>query len=186
MLAKGHDFPHLGLAVMLNTDAGLYSADFRAEEKLFAQLMQVAGRVGRAHIPGQVIIQTQYPTHPLYLALAQYEYAPFATRLLKDRKVAHFPPYCFQAILRAEAHDLSEVLRFLQEAKALAPDSEVTVYDPIPALLQKLAGKERAQLLLQATSRQRLHAFIQAWLDILQAHKQSKVRWSLDIDPIDI
>jgi primosomal protein N' (replication factor Y) len=186
MLAKGHDFPHLGLAVMLNTDAGLYSADFRAEEKLFAQLMQVAGRVGRAHIPGQVIIQTQYPTHPLYLALEQYEYAPFATRLLKDRKVAHFPPYCFQAILRAEAHDLSEVLRFLQEAKALAPDSEVTVYDPIPALLQKLAGKERAQLLLQATSRPRLHAFIQAWLDILRAHKQSKVRWSLDIDPIDI
>jgi primosomal protein N' (replication factor Y) len=186
MLAKGHDFPHLGLAVMLNTDAGLYSADFRAEEKLFAQLMQVAGRVGRAHIPGQVLIQTQYPTHPLYLALKQYDYAPFATRLLQDRKTAHFPPYCFQAILRAEAHDLGEVMHFLSEARALAPVSDVVMYDPIPALLQKLAGKERAQLLLQDVSRQRLQAFIQQWLEILRTRKQSKVRWSLDIDPIEI
>ena len=116
MLAKGHDFPNLGLAVILNTDAGLYGADFRAEERLFAQLMQVAGRVGRGQTAGHVLLQTQHVAHPLYLALKQYDYAPFATRLLEDRKIAHFPPYCFQAILRAEAHDIDDVLDFLHEA----------------------------------------------------------------------
>lgn len=186
MLAKGHDFPHLGLAVMVNTDPALYSVDFRAEERLFAQLMQVAGRVGRAHIPGKVLLQTQHPTHPLYLALQQYDYAPFATQLLYHRKTAHFPPYCFQAILRAEAHNKETVMQFLQQAKALAPVTDVIIYDPIPASLQKLAGKERAQLLLQDTSRQRLQQFIHSWLAILRTRKQPKVRWTLDIDPIEI
>lgn len=186
MLAKGHDFPNLGLAVILNADAGLFSADFRAEERLFSQLMQVAGRVGRAHIQGKVLVQTAQPQHPLYQALQQYDYAPFAAQLLESRKLARFPPYCFQAVLRAEAHDKKRVMRFLQQAKALAPLSEVMVYDPIPALLQKLAGKERAQLLVQDVSRQRLQQFIHEWLMILRANRQNMVRWSIDVDPIEI
>lgn len=186
MLAKGHDFPNLGLAVILNTDAALYSADFRAEERLFSQLMQVAGRVGRADIPGRVFVQTLYTQHPLYLSLAQYDYAPFADRLLEDRKLMHFPPYCFQAILRADAHDIKRVIAFLTEAKELAPLYEVTVYDPVPALIQKLAGLERAQLLIQASNRTTLHRFITEWLVLLRALKQHKIRWVLEIDPIEV
>lgn len=186
MLAKGHDFPNLSLAIILNTDAALHSADFRAEERLFAQLMQVAGRVGRANIPGKVLLQTQQVTHPLYLALQQYDYAPFANRLLEDRRIAHFPPHCFQAILRAEAHDIKVVLDFLYEAKALAPPTVDTVYDPVTALVQKMAGKERAQLLIQDRSRQRLQQFVTEWLSILEARKWKKVRWFIEIDPMEV
>lgn len=186
MLAKGHDFPNLSLAIILNTDAALYSADFRAEERLFAQLMQVAGRVGRANIPGKVLLQTQQINHPLYLALQQYDYAPFANRLLEDRRIVHFPPHCFQAVLRAEAHDIKRVLDFLYEAKALAPTTVDTVYDPVTALVQKLAGKERAQLLIQDRSRQRLQHFVSEWLSILKTCKWKQVRWFIEIDPMEV
>ena len=186
MLAKGHDFPNLSLAIILNTDAALYSADFRAEERLFAQLMQVAGRVGRANIPGKVLLQTQQVGHPLYHALMQCDYAPFANRLLEDRAIAHFPPHCFQAVLRAEAHDIKVVLDFLYEAKALAPTNVDTVYDPVTALVQKIAGKERAQLLVQDRSRQRLQQFVTEWLSILEKRKWPKVRWFIEIDPIEV
>ena len=186
MLAKGHDFPKLTLVGVLNADGGLYSADFRASEHLFAQLLQVAGRAGRAADHGEVLIQTAFPEHPLFAALQQGDYAQFAHTVLAERKQAGQPPYSFQAMLRAEAATLEPALRFLCNAAALAPaPKNIQVYDPVPALMARLAGNERAQLLIEAHSRGALQKFLCAWMEALQAHKTRNVRWALDVDPIE-
>lgn len=187
MLAKGHDFPNLTLVGVINADGGLYSADFRASEKLFAQLLQVAGRAGRAALKGEVFIQTAFPEHPLFAALAKGDYASYAQALLQERAQAHLPPYAFQALIRAEAPELARALSFLQHAVELAPATNgVTLYDAVPALMQKVAGKERAQLLLEASSRAHLQKFLSLWLPLLYAKKSHAVRWSVDVDPQDI
>ena len=187
ILAKGHDFPNLTLVAVLNADSALYSADYRAPERLFAQLMQVAGRAGRAGLPGRVLIQTQYPRHPLYLALAQHDYAGFARTLLAEREQAGFPPYQFEAVLRAEAQKLETALEFLRTATALAgpPPSGITLYDPVPMSVTRLAERERAQLLLQSGSRKNLQAYLADWSAKLYALPQRAVRWHLDVDPIE-
>ena len=186
MLAKGHDFPKLTLVGVLNADGGLYSADFRAAEHLFAQLLQVAGRAGRAVINGEVLVQTAFPQHPLFAALQHGDYAQFAQTALAEREQAGLPPFTFQAMLRAEAATLDSAMRFLRAAVALAPAAtQVQVYDPVPALMARLAGKERAQLLIESRSRGALQKFLSAWIIALQAHKTRKVRWALDVDPID-
>ena len=187
ILAKGHDFPNLTLVAVLNADSALYSADYRAPERLFAQLMQVAGRAGRAGLAGEVLIQTQYPRHPLYLALAQHDYAGFARTLLAEREQAGFPPYVFEAVLRAEADVLKAALEFLREAAALAgpPPAGIMLYDPVPMSVVRLAERERAQLLLQSASRKALQAYLAAWSEKLHALPQRAVRWHLDVDPIE-
>jgi len=187
ILAKGHDFPNLTLVAVLNADSALYSADYRAPERLFAQLMQVAGRAGRAGLAGEVLIQTQYPRHPLYLALAQHDYAGFARTLLAEREQAGFPPYVFEAVLRAEAGELKTALEFLREAATLAgpPPAGLTLYDPVPMSVARLAERERAQLLLQSASRKALQAYLGAWSAKLHALPQRAVRWHLDVDPIE-
>ena len=187
ILAKGHDFPNLTLVAALNADSALYSADYRAPERLFAQLVQVAGRAGRAGLPGEVLIQTQYPRHPLYLALAQHDYPGFARTLLAEREQAGFPPYVFEAVLRAEAEQLSTALKFLREAAALAgpPPAGITLYDPVPMSVMRLAERERAQLLAQSASRKALQAYLAAWSAKLYALPQRAVRWHLDVDPIE-
>lgn len=187
ILAKGHDFPNLTLVAVLNADSALYSADYRAPERLFAQLVQVAGRAGRAGLSGEVLIQTQYPRHPLYLALAQHDYPGFARTLLAEREQAGFPPYVFEAVLRAEAGRLEGALEFLRAAVALAgpPPAGVTLYDPVPMSVTRLAERERAQLLLQSTSRKTLQAYLAAWSAKLHALPQRAVRWHLDVDPIE-
>jgi primosomal protein N' (replication factor Y) len=187
ILAKGHDFPNLTLVVVLNTDSALYSADYRAPERLFAQLVQVAGRAGRAGLPGEVLIQTEYPRHPLYAALAQHDYAGFARTLLAEREQAGFPPYVFEAVLRAEAGELETALGFLREAAALAgpPPAGITLYDPVPMTVTRLAERERAQLLVQSESRKALQAYLAAWSAKLHALPQRAVRWHLDVDPIE-
>ena len=186
MLAKGHDFPKLTLVGILNADSGLYSADFRASERLFSQLLQVSGRAGRASDNGEVLIQTAFPEHPLFAALRTGDYTAFAEALLAEREQANLPPFSSQAMLRAEAHSLESAMRFLREAIALAPDSkQVSVYDPVPALMARLAGKERAQLLVESTSRGALQKFLTAWMPALEAHKTRNVRWALDVDPLD-
>jgi primosomal protein N' (replication factor Y) len=186
MLAKGHDFPKLTLVGVLNADGGLYSADFRAAEHLFAQLLQVAGRAGRAAINGEVLVQTAFPDHPLFVALQHGDYAQFAQSALAEREQAGLPPFTFQAMLRAEAATLDNAMRFLSAAAALAPAATlVQVYDPVPALMARLAGKERAQLLIESHSRGALQIFLSAWILALQAHKARSVRWALDVDPID-
>jgi primosomal protein N' (replication factor Y) len=187
MLAKGHDFPRLTLVAVIGADSGLYSADFRAAERLYAQLAQVAGRAGRAEHAGEVLLQTDFPEHPLYQALMTDDYAAFAASELAERRAAGFPPWLHQAVLRAEATTLADALAFLRHAATLVPvDEAVTVWDPVAATMARIANRERAQLLLQAASRPRLQAVLAGWMASLRAVRSPKVRWSLDVDPLDL
>jgi len=192
MLAKGHDFPLLTLVGAVGADAALFAADFRAPERLFAQLMQVGGRSGRADLPGEVLIQTEYPDHPLYRALVDHDYVRFARSQLDERRIAGFPPFSFQAMLRAEARSMEQSLAFLaaaREAAAMLPNSladGVTLYDPVPMRLQRLMTLERGQLLVESLSRPALQAFLAKWMEQLYALKMpGGLRWHLDVDPLE-
>lgn len=187
ILAKGHDFKRLTLVGVVGTDGALYSPDFRASERLFAQLMQVSGRAGRAGCNGQVLIQTEFPDHPLFQALRRHDYRAFAEMLLAEREQAGFPPFCHQALLRAEAPKLERALGFLEQAARLAAGLEipVAVFDPVAAQMARVAGKERAQLLVQADSRSALQAFLARWHALLLETKTRDVRWALDVDPLE-
>lgn len=186
LLAKGHNFPHLSLVGVLNADASLYSTDFRAEERLFAQLMQVAGRTGRTEIAGEVLIQTEFPDHPLYGALRQHDYDVYARLLLKEREITLFPPFSYQALLNAEAPEMTMALAFLNDANALAkPKNSIEIFDPVPAQMTRLKGLERAHLLVQSPSRKRLQFFLSEWYTKLRQIPNRKVRWALDVDPLE-
>lgn len=183
MLAKGHDFATLSLVLILNADAALYSADYRATERLLAQLLQVSGRAGRADKPGRVLLQTRWPEHPLYHALKTHDYAGYAQHLLKERDTLGLPPARFQAIIRAEARALEQALVFLQRLRrTLEPLAHnVQLFGPSPALMLKLANRERAQLILESSQRPSLHALLQEATTQL-SHQNSRVRWSLEVD----
>lgn len=189
MLAKGHDFPMLTLVGALGADAALFAADWRAPERLFAQLMQVAGRAGRAQLPGEVLIQTEFPEHPLYAALVRHDYPSFAAAQLKEREQAGFPPYTYQAMLRAEAPQMSAALAFLATASVLpatAGHADVTVYDPVPMRLARRADFERAQLLVESPSRRALQSFLGEWRAAVAAIKApARLRWHLEVDPLE-
>jgi len=189
MLAKGHDFPKLTLVGALGADAALYAADWRAPERLFAQLMQVAGRAGRAELKGEVLIQTEYPDHPLFAALTEHDYPGFAAQQLKEREQAGFPPYAFQAVLRAEAPEMADAIAFLNTAAALPLISEhenVMIYDPVPMKLARLANLERGQLLAESCSRPALQNFLPRWREAIEGIKApSKLRWHIEVDPLE-
>jgi len=186
LLAKGHDFPNLTLVGVLNADTALVSTDYRAAERLFAVLAQVAGRAGRRERPGEVLVQTRYPGHPLFAALARHDFASFAQSQLEERRSAGFPPFVFEAALRAEATKLDTAMRFLRTAAALADAPEgVHVYDPVPNILTRRAGLERAQLVIQSRSRPALQAYLSAISTRLFEHAPREVRWHLDVDPIE-
>jgi primosomal protein N' (replication factor Y) len=187
ILAKGHDFPRVTLVGVVGADASLVAADYRAPERLFAQLYQVAGRAGRADLPGEVLVQTRYPHHPLYQALARHDFAGFAVGQLDERRAAGFPPAVHEAVLRAEADEMRDALDFLARAAAQAPAERagVSVYDPVPMTLAKLAGKARAQVLVQSPARPALHAFLRSWVETLYALRTGAARWHLDVDPIE-
>ena len=187
MLAKGHDFARLTCVVVLNADAGLFSVDFRAEERMFALLTQVAGRAGRRGDAGRVLIQTQFPEHPFYQALLQRDYAPFADRVLRERASLLLPPASAWAIVRAEAKTLEAAMDFLNAVQATFPlVSGLSVHEPVPAVLVRKAGLERAQLLVAASQRRiLLGAFSQA-LPAIYALPARQVRWSIDVDPADV
>ena len=185
MLAKGHDFPNMTLALILDTDGALYSPDFRATERLFAQLMQVAGRAGRADKPGRVLIQTAFPDHPLFRYLQRHDYPGYARALLAERKQLELPPFTRQVLVRAEATTMDAALAFLQRAAQLAPDDAgVSVFGATPAPMARVANLERAQLLVQSASRQALQKFVRDWRPQLEAIKPRIARWSLDVDPL--
>jgi len=190
MVAKGHDFQRLTLVGAINPDTALFSQDYRAGERLFAQLMQVAGRAGRAAQaadgnPSEVLIQTRYPAHPLYRALLAHDYAGFAQTTLEERRSAGLPPFMFQALLRAEARELPLALAFLEQARGLLDHEGILINDPVPMTITRVAGVERAQLLVESVSRMQLQAFLKPWVADLRALK-SKVRWTLEVDPVDI
>ena len=190
MMAKGHDFPQLTLVGVLGADSSLHAADFRAPERLFQQLMQVGGRAGRAHLPGEVLIQTEFPEHPLYRHLARHDFDGFASRELDERSMACFPPFSHQVILRADAPELEVALGFLIEARdiaqAIAPEG-LRVFDAVPMRMTRLARRERAQLLVEADQRGLLQGFIGAWLEQLRGMRAPRVlRWQIDIDPLEV
>ena len=189
MVAKGHDFQRLTLVGAINPDTALFSQDYRAGERLFAQLMQVAGRAGRAaanqNRQSEVLLQTRYPQHPLYRALLAHDYAGFAETTIEERRSAGLPPFIYQALLRAEAKTLAAALEFLQTARDLLPHEDISINEPVPMTITRVAGVERAQLLLESPSRTQLQTFLKHWMQALRAMK-TRLRWSLEVDPVDI
>ncbi|HEY2970766.1 MAG TPA: primosomal protein N' [Casimicrobiaceae bacterium] len=191
MLAKGHDFPRLTLVGVLGADNALYSADFRATERLFALLEQVSGRAGRGIIAGEVVVQTDFPDHPLYVALVDHDYDRFAETLLAERERLGLPPFAHLALLTAEAPGREAVTAFLERAvahgRALLAASELRceVYSPVPAGLARRAGLERGQVLVQSSERSALHEFLPRWRALLETTRQRRVRWTIDVDPLE-
>ena len=196
MLAKGHDFRNVTLVCVLDADGALYSHDFRASERLFSNLMQVAGRAGRGGArsgEAEVLIQTRAPEHSLFGALVEHDFTRFAASLLDERRRAGLPPFSHQAVLRAEAKTAEDALAFLNAARAegvrsaeqLGSTNKVTLYDPVPMTIARVAGVERAQLLVESSVRPALHAFLDAWLAALHAMR-ARTRWHIEIDPLDI
>lgn len=186
MLAKGHDFARLNLVIVLNADGSLYSADFRAPERLFAELMQVSGRAGRADKPGKVLIQTQLPEHPVFAAVKAQDYAVFAENELNERQMFAMPPFGFQTAVRADAPRVADAMEFLNAAKeTLAPllPESVSQFGAAPMLMVRLAERERAQIFIESPSRQDLHRAVSLWVQVLQQNRDGKIRWSVDVDP---
>ena len=196
MVAKGHDFRRMTLVAAVNPDAALFSSDFRAPERLFALLMQSAGRAGRdaeQSARSEMWVQTQHPQHPLYAALRAHDFNAFAAQLLAERKASALPPFTHLALMRAEAGDAAVATAFLQAATALAiemPQADaVTLYPVVPHPVPRVADVERMQMLIESTSRPALQRFLSAWLPALHslraAHKGLR-RWAVDVDPLAI
>jgi primosomal protein N' (replication factor Y) len=187
MLAKGHHFPNVTLVGIVDADRGLFSADYRASERMAQIITQVCGRAGRADQPGTVIIQTHHPEHPLLTTLVTENYDKFAQSVLLERKQAELPPFSFHALLRAEANESKIANKFLCEAKTTMLNfnhQELKLFGPLPAPIEKRAGRFRLQLLIQANERNKLRQVLGPWVLMLEELKSSrKVRWSLDVDP---
>ena len=186
MLTKGHDFPNVTLVVVLNADQGLFSTDFRASERLAQTIVQVAGRAGRADRPGEVLIQTEYPDHPLLTLLLNGGYEAFASGALDEREQCQWPPFARIALLRAEAASMRVPLEFLEAALRAGRKQNVRgvkLLGPAPATMERRAGRHRAQLLVHASSHGPLQRFLQPWIAQLEALPEAKrVRWSIDVD----
>lgn len=190
MLAKGHHFPNVTLTGIVDADRGLFSTDFRASERLAQLFMQVSGRTGRGVKEGTVVVQTYNPEHPLFQQLIKHGYNYFSKSLLQERNHSSLPPYSYMAFLRAEAHNINDAKRFINNA-AMQLDQltnkTLLLFGPIPALIEKRSGRYRYQLIIQSSSRKSLHAHLDDWLLNIENIKGSKkVRWSLDIDPQDM
>ena len=190
MLSKGHDFPRITLVGVVNADGAMFSADFRAAERMVAQLTQVAGRAGRSDLPGRMLIQTRFATHPLYQAVAAQDHARFADMAMAERRVARLPPYTFLALLRAEAKTDAALREFMTYAVAAArrfqSSESLQVWDPVAAPLSRKAGFERQQLMVQAGSRTELQQFLAKWLPQVREHELRAVKWVIDVDPQEI
>lgn len=190
MLAKGHHFPNVTLVAIIDVDAGLYSTDFRSAERTAQLITQVAGRAGRASKPGQVILQTRHPDHPLLLELTRRGYAGFMQQALQEREAAGLPPFSHQALIRAEARDSELSREFLERIaewiRTFAP-SDLAVLGPVPAPLARRADRHRFQLLLQTPQRAHLHRLTDTLMPTLATWPESRtLHWSLDIDPVDL
>ncbi len=195
MLSKGHDFPNLSLVGILDSDQLLFSSDFRASERLFQLITQVAGRAGRADKQGMALVQTRFPDSPWLQGIAQHDYKAFAEMALAERKSADYPPFSHIALLRAEAIEQQQALKFLEglhrKAQSLIASNttmqSVKLSEPVPSVMEKRAGRYRAQLLVQAASRKPLHEFLFQWRGLIENDRGARrVRWSLDVDPVDL
>ncbi|MFQ5993562.1 MAG: primosomal protein N' [Acidiferrobacterales bacterium] len=191
MLSKGHDFPNVTLVGVLNADQRLYSVDFRASEQLVQQILQVSGRAGRGEKPGTVWIQTYHPDHPIFAALRTHDYDAFAAFALDERRATRHPPFSHVALLRAESQKAGAALSFVATAHRLAraclEEADIELMDPVPAPMERRAGRYRAQLLVHSLRRRPLHPFLSRWLrELDEAPTSRRVRWSLDVDPVDM
>jgi primosomal protein N' (replication factor Y) len=188
MVTKGHDFPNVTLVVVMNADQGLFSTDFRAPERLAQTIVQVAGRAGRGERPGEVLIQTEFPDHPLLRSLLTEGYDGFARTALIERAEARWPPYSRIAAVRDSAKSAAAALAFLTDARRLArPPPRVRLFGPVPAAMAKRAGRHHAQLLIESADRGALHRFLESWIGALEQLPSSRrVRWALDVDPLEL
>jgi len=190
MLTKGHHFPDVSLVVVLNADQGLFGTDFRASERLAQTIVQVAGRAGRAERAGEVLIQTEYPEHPLLAQLVGGGYDAFAAAALKERREAQWPPFSRIAVLRAEAAGREAPMRFLDDARDLAQACAVAgieLLGPAAAPMERRAGHYRAQLLVHGANHSQLQRLLARWLpQVEELPEARKVRWSIDVDPLEL
>jgi primosomal protein N' (replication factor Y) len=195
MLAKGHHFPNVTLVAMLNADHGLYSSDFRASERMGQLILQVAGRAGREEKEGEVLIQTHHPDHPLFKPLLKHDYPGFAKTLIEERQQTELPPFTHLALLRAEAVEQQSPMIFLEQARRILEQviqantvlHDVILMGPFPALMERRAGRYRAQLLIQSNHRNQLQALFASGINTIENDKTTnKVRWSIDVDPQDL
>jgi primosomal protein N' (replication factor Y) len=188
MVTKGHDFPNVTLVVVLNADQGLFSTDFRAPERLAQTIVQVAGRAGRGTRPGEVLVQTEFPAHPLLLSLLAEGHDGFARAALEERAQAAWPPFSRLAAVRDSATTAAAALEFLTQARQLAKaPRNVKLLGPVPAAMAKRAGRHHAQLLIESPERSALHRFLDGWLpEVEQLQSARRVRWALDVDPIEL
>ena len=189
MLTKGHDFPNVTLVGVLNADQGLFGTDFRSDERLAQTIVQVAGRAGRRDAPGEVLIQTQHPAHPLLACLLTKGYGAFAELALDARRRAGWPPFSHLAMWRAEATQRAPVAAFLERvrARAAAGRGAVNVLGPAPAPMERKGGRYRMQLLLQSRERPPLRALLAELVPEARGWREArKVRWSIDVDPIEV
>jgi primosomal protein N' (replication factor Y) len=188
MLAKGHDFPFLTLVGVLDSDNALYSPDYRAPEKLFSQLMQVSGRAGRSNIKGEVLIQTAFPNNPVFDGIKKQNYEIFAQTLLQEREQMGLAPFSFAAILRVESKQLKYGEQFVNDAAKHAESlsNKVLIYDPVRPSIERLKGYERFQLFIQANARKDLQNLLRQWVAYLRQYPlANRVKWSIDVDPIE-
>jgi len=194
MLAKGHHFPKVTLVAVLDADNGLFSPDFRGQELMVQLLFQVAGRAGRAENPGQVVVQTRHSTHASLQALVDNNYHEITDLLVKERLAAAMPPFSFLAIIRADGPNFELPIQFLNQVHSLctkvkqqSSSDTLMLHQPIPSPMEKRAGKYRAQLLLQAQSRTELQWLLTIACPKIESLKGArKIRWSVDVDPIDL
>jgi primosomal protein N' (replication factor Y) len=194
MVTKGHDFRRITLVAALNADSALFSSDFRAPERLFALLMQAAGRAGRDaqfSRSSELWVQTWHPKHALFAALKRHDYPAFAEQQLAEREQAGMPPFGFQALVRAEARTQDAAQAFLRNAaeaaRALPQAPHVAIYSPVPMAIQRVANIERAQMLIEAAARPALQAFLASWRPALhEIREKGMVRWAIDVDPLAI
>jgi primosomal protein N' (replication factor Y) len=188
MVTKGHHFPGISLVVVLNADQGLFSTDFRAAERLAQTIVQVAGRAGRERNRGEVLIQTEYPEHPLLQSLLSGGYEGFAATALLEREAARWPPFGRLAVLRASTRSSGGALQFLAAARQASPAArDVRLLGPVAASMARRADRYHAQLLIESADRGPLHRFIDDWLPQVETLARThRVRYALDVDPIDI
>ena len=190
MLTKGHHFPDVSLVVVLNADQGLFGTDFRASERLAQTIVQVAGRAGRAERAGEVLIQTEFPEHPLLAQLVTGGYDAFAEAALAERREAQWPPFTRIAVLRAEAAGRETPMAFLDLARDLAQECAVAgieLLGPAAAPMERRAGHYRAQLLVHGANHSQLQRLFSRWLPLVEELPEArKVRWSLDVDPLEL
>jgi len=192
MLAKGHHFPNVTLVAILDADGGLFGSDFRSSEQMGQLITQVSGRAGREKRHGEVVIQTHNPDHPLLITLLKAGYPAFAEVAMNERKLAQLPPYSRLALIRADAIDPQITIKFLSEVSVIAlqlttTDNTIEILGPVPSPMEKRAGRYRAQLLFQSTQRKALHTLLETLtIKVDKLKSARKVRWSLDVDPMDM